>query len=57
MVKLNIPMPKECQECPCYNKADCRVLRLLHKPYYTPDIFSHKRYEGCPMEEIKDEDT
>lgn len=55
MVKIDIDMPDECQACPCYNKADCKVLRLLHKPYYAPDIFSHSRYENCPMEEIYDE--
>ena len=59
MVKLNIPMPKECRECPCYlaNKAWCVILVRLGKPFIAPDIFSHERYQGCPMEEIVNDQT
>jgi hypothetical protein len=55
MVILNIPLPKECFECPCYHKSDCRVLRLQGKPYQAPDIFAHKRYKECPLKEIEKE--
>lgn len=51
MIKIDIPMPKNCYECPCnYDYIACGVLGMLYK-HSTDEDPAEDRLSCCPLKE------
>lgn len=50
MIIINIDMPENCHDCPCfdYEYDECQIT----KNFPTPDNIN-RRLEGCPLIEVK----
>lgn len=62
MVKIDIPMPKSCEDCPIYYDGYCCPLPHAPLPDEYARVWNHngkdseERMPTCPLIEVKDDD-
>lgn len=48
MIAIDRPMPKSCEDCPCFHDAACYV-----EGWRNPNLYDYKRRpEHCPLIEL-----
>lgn len=51
MVILDIPMPKDCRECPLRIDYDCPIHERVEGEHYATDT---EEYAHCPLREVQE---
>ena len=54
MIQIDIPMPKRCADCPCFNYdlLCCRALKQAAFSLVETD-YDESRFNRCPLQEVK----